>query len=74
MFYKVPQIGATNEDHVSDMQEEEDYLRQETKKREQRKRDADMSNKKEKETDKVRSVSKSLKRIEMEGKKSKDKT
>jgi hypothetical protein len=68
VFFKVPQLGTTNEDNVSDMQEEEDYLQQETRKREQRKRESD------KETDRIRSVSKSLKRIELDGKKSKDKT
>lgn len=74
VFFKVPQIGAHPEEHVNDMQEEEDYLRQEAKKREQRKRDADSLLKRDKESDKVRSVSKSLKRIEMNGKASKDKT
>lgn len=74
VFFKVPQIGGQAEDHVSDMQEEEDYLRQEAKKREQRKRDADGLLKRDKESEKVRSVSKSLKRIEMAAKASKDKT
>jgi hypothetical protein len=68
VFFKLPQIGGTSEEHVSDMQEEEDYLQQEARKREQRKRESD------KDADRVRSVSKSLKRIEMEGKKPKDRT
>lgn len=74
VFFKVPQIGGQAEDQVSDMQEEEDYLRQEAKKREQRKRDAAGLLKRDKESEKVRSVSKSLKRIEMAAKASKDKT